>query len=159
MLKNNSKYFIKSLRQFIPYAKDIGDELTFSYKYQKKSRLPTFPDLECKRSFIRGLMDSDGWISKRRNGKYIKYEVGFKNSSLLSPSIYNLMLELGLSCNKLVFTEGIASYRNGKQYEKSRAQWSWTITPRNYITTVGFSIARKQLLCQEFLKDRSLKEK
>ncbi len=123
-------------------------------RYQKKSRLPNFPDIEHKKYFVRGLMDSDGWISKRKNGKYTKYEVGFKNSSVLSPSIHELMLELGLSCSKLVFREGVASYRNGKQYDKCRAQWSWTITPRNYIMTVGFSIARKKKLCQQFLKDR-----
>lgn len=124
-------------------------------RYQKKSRLPVFPDVEHKKSFIRGLMDSDGWISKRKNGKYTKYEVGFKNSSLLTPAIYDLMMESGLSCGKLAFREGVASYRNGKQYNKSRSQWSWTITPLNYIATVGFSIARKKSLGQEFLKDRS----
>lgn len=44
-------------------------------RYQKKAQLPIFPSTEHKKSFVRGLMDSDGWISKRKNGKYIKYEV------------------------------------------------------------------------------------
>jgi len=123
-------------------------------RYQKKSRLPHFPSLEHKKSFIRGLMDSDGWISKRKNGKYTKYEVGFKNSSVLSSEIYKLMIEIGLSCGQLSFREGTVSVRNGKKYNKSKEQWFWTITPLNYITTVGFSIKRKNLLCKEFLKDR-----
>ena len=123
-------------------------------KYQKKLRLPIFPGLEYKKSFIRGLMDSDGWISRRKNGKYIKYEIGFKNTSVLSPAIYDLMIKFGLSCNKLDYREGVISHRKGKQYNKSKAQWCWTITPRNYITMVGFSIARKQSLCQRFLEER-----
>ncbi len=124
-------------------------------RYQKKSRLPVLPDLGCQKSFIRGLMDSDGWISKRKNGKYIKYEVGFKNSSLMSPAIYELMTKSGLNCGKLTYREGVVSHRNGKHYNKSKAQWCWTITPRNYITTIGFSIERKKLLCKGFLADRA----
>ena len=122
-------------------------------KFEKKGKLPTLETDEEKTKFIQGLMDADGWISKRPNGKYTKYEIGFKNTSTLSPSIYEMMLNLGLSCTKISHRNGDFSIRNGKHCQASPF-WSWYITPHNYISKVGFHINRKKELSKQFLKDR-----
>jgi len=119
---------------------------------QRKGCLPNLNDKLEKIYFIKGLMDSDGWISKRKNGKYIKYEIGFKNTSLLSPRIYDLMSNVGLQCGKL-------NYKTCFRYnKKTKPVWTWTINPGNYISKVGFSIARKKTLLKSYFEDRNAKK-
>jgi hypothetical protein len=82
-------------------------------------------------------MDSDGWISERKNGMYTKYEVGFKNTSMLSSSIYEMMKMSNLQCNKLEF-------RKSKRYNKEcKSVWTWTINTRSFLNEIGFGIERK----------------
>ncbi len=115
---------------------------------EKKSTLPVFSSEDTK-SFIQGLMDSDGWISKRKNGKYTKFEVGFKNTSLLSPQLYDLMLGYGLKCNKINYKESQSIQRNHK-LSTHKAYWTWTINTEDYINRANFRIGRKSQLCQEY---------
>lgn len=116
-------------------------------KIEKKSKLPKLINEQQKHSFVRGLMDSDGWISERANGKYTKYEIGFKNTSLLTPAIYEIMKSIGLKCNKLDYNPA------PKRYDKPcKARWTWTINTRNFIEVLGFGIARKVGLSYKYLE-------
>lgn len=117
-------------------------------RYQRKSKMISFSSYEQKKHFIQGLMDSDGWISKRKNGKYTKYEVGFKNTSVITPKIYNLMKEMGLNCSRLSF------YKVSRYGKNTKPVWTWTIHPGDYITKVGFGIQRKMKLCNEYIQLR-----
>lgn len=123
-------------------------------KFEKKGKLPKLPDVESKKQFVMGLMDSDGWISRRKNGKYIKYEVGFKNTSVLSMGIRSIMGEIGLDCNETLITPAHNVMRKNGKISHHRQNWSWSITPFNYINTLGFGISRKIDLSMLFLKER-----
>ncbi len=129
------------------------DDYKQADRYQKKGNLPVLESESHVKSFIMGLMDSDGWIAKCKNGKYIKYSVAFKNTSLASYDIYTLMKSIGLKCGKFRLIKSKASIRNGK-LSKSKDAYEWSIEPHNYITKVGFGIERKKQRQMEYLKDR-----
>lgn len=118
-------------------------------KLQKKGKLPLFDDLSHKDSFLRGLMDSDGWISKKKNGKYIRYDIGFKNTSSLSLQIYNLMIDYGLQCNKFTYKPQQIKNRNGKM-SVEKESWCWSLNTYNFSKILGFNIKRKQNLLAEY---------
>lgn len=122
-------------------------------RYHRKGKLPDMSSLDVK-SFFQGLMDADGWISRRKNGKYWKYEIGFKNSSVLTPEIYRNMKDYGLSCTKLSKIRGKTRTKIGKTYKRSKDSWEWYITPYDYISKIGFRILRKQKLANRYLIDR-----
>jgi len=127
----------------------INKDYISANKYEKKSVLGS-PDSHIK-DFLIGLMDSDGWISRRRNGSYFKYEVGFKNTSHLSEEIYKLMLLHGLKCSKLDHRN---QTRNGKECKKC---WCWTINPKSYSDLMSFRLTRKQQLLEQYKIERSEK--
>jgi len=111
-------------------------------RYEKKAIIPDV----CLKEFIKGAMDSDGWISKRKNGKYTKYEIGFKNTSILSQDLRIMMTKCGIQCNKLTQKKKSYKCRDCKPF------WSWTINTKNYIEKIGFRINRKQKLCSEYME-------
>ena len=123
------------------------DEFFTSDRYQRKGFIPPFSDSE-KKHFIAGLMDSDGCISKKKNGKYIKYDTSFGNTSLLTPEIYKIMIDIGLDCGKLIEKEGTVRIANGKVYNKSKNAFTWSINTNSY-ASVGFRVKRKQDLLNE----------
>ena len=116
-------------------------------RHEKKAIIPNV----CPEPFIRGLMDTDGWISKRKNGKYIKYEIGFKNTSILSKEFRRMMIDCGLKCNKLIEKDDYQSVVLGQKCHCKKF-WAWTINNKSYIEKVGFGIKRKQDLCKEYME-------
>jgi len=118
-------------------------------KIEKKNKLPEFSSTEERDSFITGLMDSDGWISKRKNGIYTKYEIGFKNTNILTPTLYEVFSDIGIKCNKLNFCQEKTLLRNGK-LSHEKAQWNWTMNIPSFLTKAHFGISRKINLCLEY---------
>jgi len=108
-------------------------------KYEKKSHIPKLQPSE-EKEFIIGLMDADGWVRETVNGKYMKYEVGFKNTASWTKQIYQIIRETGTKCSKI--------------YSVANAL-SWTITPKDYIKHFGFRIKRKTQLLQRYKENRS----
>ena len=101
-------------------------------------------------------MDADGWITTCKNGKnkqYTKYTIAFKNTSLVSPQIYSMMIDIGLNCGILRTIKAKTTIRNGKLSHAKKA-YEWSINPYSYISTVGFAIERKRIVELAYLKDR-----
>lgn len=111
----------------------------------KKSHLPELSTFDIQQEFLIGLMDADGWIRETINGKYMKYEVGFKNTACWSPNIYEMMEKLGIKCSKLNYQ------KNGKYCKNT---YSWTINPRDYAKALGFHIERKNILLKKYIESR-----
>lgn len=154
---------VKNYYKLVICSKKICDFLlshccTAEYKkadrYEKKGKLPKLKKKPEKIAFIKGLMDADGWITKCRNGKYIKYTIAFKNTSKLSPLIYELMKDTGLVCGKFRLIKPQVRVINGRKYKPSKPAYEWNLDPHTYITHVGFGILRKQAMGSEYLKDR-----
>lgn len=111
----------------------------------KKSILPNITDYVAQQSLVIGLMDADGWIRETVNGKYMKYEIGFKNTAMWSPDVYKVIEGIGVKCSKFNLAKG------GK-YHKSI--YSWTMNPKDYAKNLGFRIERKKRMLDEYLKNR-----
>lgn len=116
---------------------------------EKKSKLPDFPDIDCKKAFISGLFDSDGWI--RQVGKDDrKYEIGFKNTSLLSREIYDLMSTV-VRCRKFVSKECICRFTG----RKLKPNYTWTIHPFDFFNAgLIFRVQRKQNMVLKYMENR-----
>lgn len=114
-------------------------------KHEKKGRLPLLSPSSVV-PFLTGLMDSDGWICRKLNGQYFKYEVGFKNTSPLCREIYAIMSQF-YPCNSISHKPGQS--RNGRV---GLPYHTWSINTVGYATKYGFGIRRKDELCKEFLE-------
>ncbi len=110
----------------------------------KKSRLPELPHFDVQQAFLIGLMDADGWIRETINGKYMKYEVGFKNTASWSPDVFKMMKKMEIKCGNLNYI------KNGR-YKNT---YSWTINPKDYAKILGFRIKRKARLLEKYIENR-----
>lgn len=114
-------------------------------KEDRKSTLPSFEDIEHQKQFIIGLMDSDGWIREAVNGRYLKYEVGFKNTNPNVHKIKEIMIQLGLICNK--------TYEVLPENTNDLPAFSWTINTKSFADILHFRINRKQELLLKWKKN------
>ena len=123
-----------------------NDDYYMATAEEKKEILPDWEDIDCFKEFIKGLMDSDGWIREAVNGRYLKYEIGFKNTAPWTEQIYEIMQDrLKLSCGKLYKTT----------IDRCKPSLSWTINPQDYHKNLGFRIKRKSELLEKYKSSRS----
>lgn len=134
----------KELCDFILSAMCSNSDFYSASAKEKKSILPPFATINSKMHFLSGLMDSDGWIREAANGKYLKYEIGFKNTSQLSPSIYEMMQSIGMKCGKIV-----------NKLVDGTPTWLWTITPSDFVKHCRFRIQRKNKLLNDYVQSRN----
>jgi hypothetical protein len=120
---------------------------------EKKHHFPNFINNDLRISFLSGLMDADGWIGKRKNGKYTKYDVGFKNTALWTSEIYNMFIQMGLKCGKLNKKDN--TEKNGN---KLKDYYCFSINAQDYISKIGFRCQRKKDISMEYYKYLSRNE-
>ncbi len=115
---------------------------------ESKTKIPTFiyKNKENKKSFIQGLMDSDGWISKvNASDGYIRFRVGFKNISEWSNEFKDMFIGLGVRTGKM---------RKVSNNRSIREAYSFTINTFDYCSEIGFRIDRKKRISSEYLRGR-----
>ena len=106
-VKNGGKI---SYYQLVVCSKDIVyflKEVT-----DNKNKIPLFVYLskEYMKSFVQGLMDSDGWISKvNASDGYIRYRVGFKNISNWTNEFKDMFNTLDVRTGKMRRVSNIRS--------------------------------------------------
>jgi len=113
-----------------------------------KNKIPDFVYINKKftKSFIQGLMDSDGWISKvNPSDGYIRYRVGFKNISDWSCEFRNMFDCLNVRTGKMRKVSNIRSIKEA---------FSFTINTFDYCDKINFRIKRKKKLSKEYLDER-----
>ena len=98
------------------------------------------------KSFIRGIMDTDGWICKvNASDGYIRYRVGFKNTAWWTKEIHAILIKLNVKIGKLI-------KRKNKRYGKAtKDSFCITINTKDYINKIGFRLKRKQGIVKDAL--------
>ncbi len=115
---------------------------------ENKTKIPTFiyKNKENKKSFIQGLMDSDGWISKvNASDGYIRYRVGFNNISEWTNEFKDMFSGLGVRTGKM---------RKVSNSRSIREAYTFTINTFDYCSNIGFRIDRKRGISREYLEGR-----
>ena len=134
--KNNHLSYYKLVvcsKKIVDYLHDLT---------KGKTILPEIDDLD----LIRGLMDTDGWISEvHAKDGYIRYRVGFKNIAHWTPYFHALLQKNGVKVGKL-------SYRAVYRYKKRNQDvYVFSINTKDYCNKVGFGIHRKQEIARKAL--------
>ncbi len=139
-VKKNNKI---SYYQLVVCSKDIVyflKDLT-----NNKEEIPFFVYKNKKfiKSFIQGLMDSDGWISKvNASDGYIRYRVGFKNISEWTREFKEMFDSLNVKTGKM---RKVSNIRSNKK------AFTFTINTSDYCREIGFRIDRKKNISSEYL--------
>ncbi len=104
--------------------------------------------IECKKQFIKGVIDSEGWIGKHKR-KDLKrgynYSMGFGVKDNFVYGLNKLFKEVGIKVNKVLFNKTTEI----KYFHIN--MWSY------YDSKIGFSIKRKQDRLDDFGKNFSRK--
>lgn len=126
-------------KEIVSFLNDITQNKTIVPKYVYKNE-------ETIKSFIRGLMDTDGWISRVDAGDgYTRFRIGFKNISKWTIDLHDMIEKLGVKV-------GIVSLRKNKRYEKdTKDSYYFSVNTLDYCSDIGFCIKRKQDITKEFL--------
>lgn len=104
-------------------------------------------DTLTKRGFIQGVMDADGWISKvSASDGYIRYRIGFKNTAYWTKQINDIIKSLEVRVGIVNKSE------SHRYYKKNKDSFVFSINTEDYCKKIGFRIARKQKLVEDFLK-------
>lgn len=99
-----------------------------------------------KKSFVQGIMDSDGWISKvNASDGYIRYRVGFKNISHWTTEFKDILTSLNVKTGKMT------KVSNNRSFKKA---YCFTINTFDYCSKVNFRINRKKKISKEYLDER-----
>jgi len=99
-----------------------------------------------KKSFVQGIMDSDGWISKvNASDGYIRYRVGFKNISPWTVEFKNILTSLSVKNGRM------KKVSNSRSLKKA---FCFTINTFDYCNKIGFRINRKKRISKEYLGER-----
>ena len=117
-----------------------------------KKRIPSYvyTNDNTIKSFMQGLMDSDGWICKvNASDGYIRYRVGFKNISEWTMPFKVMFSNLGVKTGKL---REITNDRYGKP---SKNSYTFSINTLDYCNKIGFRILRKQKIQKEYLNAKN----
>jgi len=135
-----------SYYQLVVCSKDIVYFLKEITHDKKEIPLFIYRNKNFKRSFIQGLMDSDGWISKvNASDGYIRYRVGFKNISIWTNEFKDMFNTLNVRTGKMRKVSNIRS---------SKKAFSFTINTFDYCDKIGFRIDRKIKISQEYMNER-----
>ncbi len=131
---NNTK-FAKECFKIVNKRKNIPKEIFNS-------------SVECKKQFIKGVIDSEGWISKHKR-KDLKrgynYSMGFGVKDNFVYGLNKLFKEVGIKVNKVLFNKTTEI----KYFHIN--MWDY------YDSKIGFSIKRKQDRLDDFGKNFSRK--
>lgn len=137
-----NKYFnIKYTQGFIYHlgaysCKDLCNQLVEDTK--SKTIIPKYVfewNIELKKHFIAGLMDSDGFMSHNRNRN--SYIMGYKKTSAWVPDFYRLITSIGILCS------GIRKDYYNKN-DKTKFAWLFNIKIKSWIkNNMFFNISRK----------------
>lgn len=107
----------------------------------EKTLIPQFvfdADNRCKLEFLRGLMDSDGWISKSKKGYF---QIGFaKTKEDIVEAVILLATKLGIRTGKV----------SQKLYPSGKYLFSVLFKNQNFICP--FSIIRKQKRFRDYVR-------
>jgi len=99
-----------------------------------------------KKSFVQGIMDSDGWITKvNASDGYIRYRVGFKNISNWTNKFKDILEALDIKTGKMRKVSNIRSPKKA---------FSFTINTFDYCDKIDFRINRKRKISKEYLGER-----
>ena len=142
-IKTIKKNNVISYYQLVVCSKDIV--YFFINKTNNKTKIPSFIYYSKKmmKSFMRGLMDSDGWISKvNASDGYIRYRVGFKNISCWTPDFYNIFCKVGIKTGAL---------RRQENERSNKEAYVFTINTNDFCKKVGFDINRKKEIQKEYI--------
>lgn len=140
-----------SYYQLVVCSKDIV--YFFINETKDKTEIPPYiyKNKKMKKSFIQGLMDSDGWISKvNASDGYIRYRVGFKNISQWSPFFYDIFNQVGVKIGKL---------RKQSNKRSTIKAYTFTINTDDYCRKIGFRINRKVAIQKEYIDVKSKKNR
>ena len=100
--------------------------------------------IENKVAFIEGVMDSDGWISARKNPAGItQFQMGYGTSFSWTYDIKRIMESIGMSCSKT------------REYKlkSGKTMLTFTIGTKSFVTSlVSFTSRRKQSRVEEYEK-------
>lgn len=135
-----------SYYQLVICSKEIV--LFLKYLTKNKTNIPAFvyKDNDFKKSFIQGLMDSDGWISKvNASDGYIRYRVGFKNISKWTNGFKKMLEDLDVRTGEMRMVSNIRS---------SKKAFCFTINTFDYCDKINFRIDRKKKISKEYLSER-----
>jgi len=111
-------------------------------------------NLEHVKELIKGLMDTDGWISKVSHAKdgYIRYRVGMSNTAKWVYDLQKMLKDHGVQTGNVRILQ---NYRNGI---KNKDSFGIMINTEDYCNKIGFRIKRKQDLAQEYINYRKEKD-
>jgi hypothetical protein len=112
-----------------------------------KTRLPTLDGLDAMRNFIAGLMDTDGFISHRIQGKYHvnRFSLGFVNSGVWLADFLQLLRSIGVKVGKPTLKRKCRSMSEADC-------WQVALNPRSFIDAgLFFRCNRKQRVMQTYL--------
>lgn len=110
-----------------------------------RNNIPNFiiNNPELHKSFIQGIMDSDGWISRvNASDGYIRYRVAIKTKGKWMPQFRDMIKNMHVK---------VGALRNIKQSCNNEYAIEFSINTNNYCKKIGFRINRKNLLAKEFL--------
>jgi hypothetical protein len=114
----------------------------FSKLTYKRKKIPSFI-YGYKKDFIQGLMDSDGWICKvNATDGYIRYRIGFKNTSLWIKEFKEILNGLEVRTGNLL--------KNKINCRAKLESYSFSINTSDYISKIGFKIERKKELSKKY---------
>lgn len=123
-------------KDIVYFLKEITDN---------KTKIPhsVYKNKKFTKSFVQGLMDSDGWISKvNASDGYIRYRVGFKNISEWTKEFKEMFDILDVKTGKMRKVSNIRS---------SKKAFDFTINTSDYCKNIGFRINRKDKISKEYL--------
>lgn len=126
-------------KEIVYFLKDLTKNKTIIPQFIYRNKV-------FQKSFVQGIMDSDGWISKvSASDGYIRYRVGFKNTALWINDFKIILNSLDVKTGKL---QKIANSRSKRQ------TFCFTINTFDFCNNVGFRIERKKLLAEKYLHEK-----
>ena len=131
-----------SYYQLVVCSKDIVYFLKSVTNDKKEIPFFVYRSKEFIKSFIQGLMDSDGWISKvNASDGYIRHRVGFKNISDWTNEFKKMFDILNVKTGKMRKVSNIRSFKKA---------FTFTINTFDYCDEIGFRIDRKRKISKEY---------
>lgn len=139
--RDSDKYYLQvTSKDFGLFIKDTG-----GCRY-----IPNYVfdwDKDLQREFLEGVLDSDGWISRRENPNgNVRFQMGYGTTYSWTYDIKRLLQSFGVVCHKL-----------REIPTKNKVQLSFIINIASFINSgLRFSIKRKQMKVNDYC-DRRMK--